>query len=153
MLIGQVWLNANPELRTHLRKTSEARAAAFYAAWRRVSAPLRGLAEFLRRVHRERQTYDALSRLGDRALSDIGLSRSEVRSVSQAIAAEPLEAGMTIADLRRARSGVFTGNEAPVAPMHRTVEQRSRGVAQPPAAPVQQDRVQQDRVQQDRAAA
>ena len=106
---------------------------------------MRSLAEILRRVHRERQTYDALSGLGDRALSDIGLSRSEIRSVSQAIAAESLEAGMTIADLRRVRSGVYTGNEAPVTPLPRIVEQRSRDVPLPAAAPVQQGPVQQDR--------
>ncbi len=149
MVIGQAWFNANPELRVHLRNTNEARAAAFYAAWRTVSAPLRSLAEVSRRVRRERQTYDALSGLGDRALNDIGLSRSEIRSVSQEIAAEHLEAGMTIADLRRVRSGVSTGNEAPVAPLPRIVEQRGRGVTQPAAVPVNQD----DRVQQDQVAA
>jgi uncharacterized protein YjiS (DUF1127 family) len=141
MVIGQVWINANPELRTHLRKTSEARAAAFYSAWRTVTAPLRSLAELLRRARLQRQTYGALSRLGDHALSDIGLSRSEIGSVSKAIAAEPLEAGMTIADLRRVRSGVSTGNETPVAPLPRIVERRSRGIPQPATAPVNQDRV------------
>ena len=146
MVIGQAWFNANPELRAHLRNTNEARAAAVYAAWRTVSAPLRNLAEILRRVHRERQTYDALSGLGDRALNDIGLSRSEIRSISQAIAAESLEVGMTIADLRRVRSGVSTGNEATVTQLPRIVEQRSRGVTQPATAPVQQGPVQQDRV-------
>ena len=140
MVIGQAWFNANPELRTHLRNTNEARAAAFYAAWRRVSAPLRGLVEYLRRVRREHQTYDALSRLGDHALSDIGLSRSEIGNVAQAVAAEPLEAGMTIADLRWAHSSESTGIEAPALPLLRAVERRSRGVPQPTAAPVQQDR-------------
>ena len=146
MVIGQAWINANPELRVHLRNTNEARAAAFYAAWRTVSAPLRDLVEVLRRVRREHQTYDALSGLGDRALNDIGLARSEIRSISHEIAAEPLEGGMTIAGLRRVRSGVSTGNETPVVPLPRIVERRSRGVPQPATAPVDQDRVQQDQV-------
>ena len=41
MVIGQIWLNANPELRGHLHKVNEERSAAFYAAWRAVTAPVR----------------------------------------------------------------------------------------------------------------
>ncbi len=47
MVIGQIWLNANPELRDHLRKANEERSAAFYATWRAVTAPVRGLIELL----------------------------------------------------------------------------------------------------------
>ena len=56
MVIGQMWINANPALRDHLRQANKQRSAAFYAAWRAVTAPLRGLVEALRRVRRERET-------------------------------------------------------------------------------------------------
>jgi uncharacterized protein YjiS (DUF1127 family) len=140
MVIDQVWFNANPEMRVHLRKANEARAAALYSAWRAVTAPLRGLAEALRRARRQHQTYGALIRLSDRTLNDIGISRSEIGSIAQAIAAEPLEAGLTIADLRRVRSSAFTGRDAPVVPLPRAVERRVRGAAQATAASAQQDR-------------
>ncbi len=68
MVIGQIWINANPELRGHLRTANEARSAAYYANWRAVTAPVRGLVEALRRVRRERETYGRLSRLNDRQL-------------------------------------------------------------------------------------
>ena len=68
MVIGQIWLNANPELRDHLRKVNEERSAAFYAAWRAVTTPVRRLIEAVRRVRRERETYGALSRLSKAAL-------------------------------------------------------------------------------------
>ena len=73
MVIGQIWINANPELRGHLRKANEERSAAYYAAWRAVTAPVRGLIEALRRARRERETYGALSRLNDRMLQDVGI--------------------------------------------------------------------------------
>jgi uncharacterized protein YjiS (DUF1127 family) len=127
MVIGQVWINANPELRGHLRKANEARSATFYAAWRAVTAPVRGLIEALRRVRRERETYGALSRLNDRQLQDIGLSRSEIGSIAQAVAAEPPEAGLTIAELRQTRRIVPAGRDAQVVPLPRADERRSRG--------------------------
>ena len=34
MVIGQIWLNANPGLRDHLRKVNEERSAVFYALTR-----------------------------------------------------------------------------------------------------------------------
>ena len=52
MVIGQIWLNANPELRDHLRRVNEERSAAFYATWRAVTAPVRGLIEAARRARR-----------------------------------------------------------------------------------------------------
>ena len=63
MVIGQIWLNANPELHNHLRKVNEERSAAYYATWRTVTAPVRGLIEALRRAYREGKTHRALSRL------------------------------------------------------------------------------------------
>ena len=104
MVIGQIWLNANPELRDHLRSVNEERSAAFYAAWRAVTAPVRGLIEAVRRFRREGATYGVLSRLNDRQLQDIGISRSEIGEVAQAVAATAPEAGLTLAELRQARS-------------------------------------------------
>ncbi len=126
MVIGQIWLNANPELRDHLRKVNEERAAAFYAAWRAVTAPVRGLIEAVRRVRRERETYGALSRLSDRHLQDIGISRSEIGSVAQAVAAEPPEAGLTIAELRQTRSFIPAGRDVQVVPLPRADQRRGR---------------------------
>ncbi len=87
MVIGQVWINANPELRDHLRKVNEERSAAFYAAWRAVTALFRGCIGAVRRFRRERETYGALSRLSDHMLKDIGISRSEIGSIAQSLAA------------------------------------------------------------------
>ncbi len=87
MVIGQIWINANPELRGHLRTANEARSAAYYANWRAVTAPFRGFIEAVRRVRRERETYGALSRLNDHMLKDVGISRSEIGSIAQSTAA------------------------------------------------------------------
>ncbi len=76
MVIGQIWINANPELRDHLRKANEARSAAFYATWRAVTAPFRRLVEAARRARGERETYRELNRLNDSQLTDIGISRT-----------------------------------------------------------------------------
>ena len=53
------WINACLEdrrirIRDHLRKVNEERWAAYYATWRAVTAPFRGLVEALRRARRER---------------------------------------------------------------------------------------------------
>ena len=121
MVIDQIWLNANPELRDHLRRVNEERAAAFYAAWRAVTAPVRGLIEAVRRVGRERETYGALSRLSDRQLRDVGLSRSEIGSVVQAIAVAPPEVGLTLAELRQTRSIVPAGRRVAVNNVWRSI--------------------------------
>ncbi len=77
MVIGQIWTNA---------------------PWRAVTAPFRGLMEALRRARRERETYRELSRFSDCMLKDIGISRSEIGSIAQAVGVA--KAGMTIAELR-----------------------------------------------------
>ncbi len=127
MVIGQIWLNANPELRDHLRKVNEERSAAFYAGWRAVTGPVRGFIEAVRRFRGERETYGALSRLSDHMLKDIGISRSEIGSVAQAVAAEPTEAGLTLAELRQTRSIVPAGRDAQVVPLPGADQRRSRG--------------------------
>jgi len=127
MVIGQIWLNANPELRDHLRKVNEERSAAFYATWRAVSAPFRGLVEAVRRVRGDGQTYDALSRLSDRQLQDIGISRSEIGEIAQAVAVERPEAGLTLAELRRTRRLAPAGRDAPVLALPGADQRRSRG--------------------------
>ena len=104
MVAHYIAQNANPELRVHLRKANEARAATFYAVWRALTAPLRRLAEAVRRAERKRATAGALSRLSDHHLADIGISRSEISGVADAIARQPLAAGLTIAELRRTES-------------------------------------------------
>ena len=126
MVIGQIWINANPELRNYLRKANEERAAAFYATWRAVTAPFRGLVETLRRVNRERETYRNLSNLDDRHLQDIGISRYEIGEIAQAVAMEPPEAGLTIAELRQTRSIVLAGRDAQVVPLPRAEQRRGR---------------------------
>ncbi len=145
MVIGQIWINANPELRDHLRKANEARSAAFYATWRAVTAPFRGLVEALRRARGERETYRELSRLNDRQLRDIGISRSEIGSVAQAVAAEPPEAGLTIAELRQTRRIALAGRDAQVVPLPRADQRRSRADSwaapqTPAAASAERDR-------------
>ncbi len=105
MHIDNTRCNANPGLHDHLRKTNEAHSAAFFATFntieRAIAATLRGFFEVLRRVYRRRKTYRELSRLSDRQLKDIGISRSEIDGVAQTLAGESPEVGLTIADMRQ----------------------------------------------------
>ena len=146
MVIGQIWINANPELRDHLRKANEERSAAFYATWRAVTAPFRELVEAVRRFRGERETYGRLSRLSNHMLKDIGISRSEIGSIAQAVAAEPPEAGLTIAELRQIRQTAPVGHDAQVAPLPHADQRRSRGGSRaapqtPAAASAERDQV------------
>ena len=111
MVIHYIWRNANPNYESQLRRANEARAAAFYAGWRRLAGALgsvfrRGV-EAWRRAARARRTEAALSALSDRHLRDIGLERGEIRSIARMVAEEP--AGATLADLRPLRSAYGTG--------------------------------------------
>ncbi len=125
MVIGQIWLNANPELRGRLRRVNEERSAAFYAIWRAATARVAGLIEAVRRARRVRETYGSLGRLNDRQLQDIGISRSEIGSIAQAVAVEPPEAGLTIAELRQTRR-IVVGRDAQVVPLPRVDQRRGR---------------------------
>ncbi len=59
------------------------------ANWRAATAPFRRFIEAVRRVRRERETYQALSRLSDHMLKDIGIHRSEIDSIAHSMAAGP----------------------------------------------------------------
>ncbi len=143
MVIGQIWLNANPGLRDHLRKVKEERSAAFYATWRAVTAPARGLIEAVRRARRARETYGPLSRLNDRQLQDIGISRSEIGEIAQAVAVAPPGVGLTIAELRQSRQTAPADPDARVVPLVRADQCRgSRAAPQPTSAfPAESGRV------------
>ncbi len=146
MVTGQTSINANPELHDHLRKAKEERSAAFYAAWRAVTALFRGFIGAVRRFRRERETYGRLSSLSDHMLKDIGISRSEIGSIVQAVAAEPPEAGLTIAELRQIRRAAPAGRDAHVVSLPHADQRRSRGGSQaapqtPAAASAERDQV------------
>jgi len=135
MVIGQIWLNANLELRDHLRDVNEERSSAFYATWRAVTTRVGGLIEAVRRARRASETYGSLSRLNDRQLQDIGISRSEIGSIAQAVAEAPPGDGLTIAELRRSRQTAPAGPDARVVPLARADPRRgSRAAAQPASA-------------------
>ena len=104
MVINYIWQSANPELRGPLRAANEARAAAYYTVWRALTAPLRALVQALDRARSAGETFRALNRLSDHQLQDIGISRSEIGSVANAVAAKQLETGVTLAELRQDES-------------------------------------------------
>lgn len=106
MAIGHIWAIANPELRGHLHRGSEARAAAFYAAYKAVAAAFGKVAERVRRAREARQTYHALAGLSDRTLKDIGISRSEILDVALGVHELPSDSHPTLAELRGVRSDV-----------------------------------------------
>lgn len=111
MVIHYIWRNANPNYESQLRRANEARAAAFYAGWRRLAGAIGGAVtrfiEAQRRAARARRTEAALSALSDRHLRDIGLERGEIQSIAQRVAERPT--GATLADLRELRSASGTG--------------------------------------------
>ena len=106
--LDHIWINANPEYRDQLRRANEARAATYYAAWRWVAGSIgnafRRLGAAASRARRARRTYRELSELSDRQLNDIGLWRSEIPFIAEAVAAESAQSGATLADLPRLRS-------------------------------------------------
>lgn len=116
-----IWLNSNPESQRQLREASETRAAAFYAAWkaavRAVADPVREVGERIRRASRVRRTYRELSALSDHHLRDIGLVRGEIAGIADTVAGASPEVGLTLAELRQARSAPSFGGESRVAPL------------------------------------
>jgi len=138
MSIAHLWLFANPELSDHLRRANEARAAAFYAAFKAVAevvaTPVRYLAERLRRARRARQAYHALDGLSDRTLRDIGLSRSEIRSIAYGIADLPDGTDVTLAELRGNDHALPDGYDVPSVP-HQVADGRRVRVAARATAP------------------
>lgn len=114
-----IWVSASPEYREQLRRANEARAAAYYAAWRAlVRAVGNGFDRFaaaLERRRRQRRTYHELSALSDRQLDDIGLRRAEIPFLARKVAAESARAEVTLADLPRIRSAP-SGGALPEAP-------------------------------------
>ena len=132
MSIGHIWMITDAGYSDHLRQANEERAAAFYAVFtalgRAIYAPFGWLVGSLRRSNARRETRRALSSLNDHQLRDIGIWRSEIDSIAQAIATQPLEVEVTLADLRQIRSG---------AAIHRLDEpqgQASRRVARRPGS-------------------
>lgn len=105
MAFHYIWLSANPELEEPLRRANEARAAAFYAAWRgavrALGVPFRRLGAAIRTARRAQRTRRELSALSDRQLEDIGLVRAEIADIARAVAEEPPEVGVTLANLRQ----------------------------------------------------
>jgi len=102
MSLGYIRFAENPENREILRRINEARAAAFYGAWRGLIDGLAdtaaAIAERIARLQRAGELRAELRRLDDRALRDIGLSRADVEAleagripeqVAEGIAAEP----------------------------------------------------------------
>ena len=120
MIPDTIWPYATPAQRDQMRTINEARAATYYAAWRALTAPLRALVRALDRTlgqaRRAGETFRALNRLSDRQLQDIGISRSEIGSVANAIAAKPLATGTTLAELRQAEIVTSPGNDVAATP-------------------------------------
>lgn len=105
-----------PEPEEIARIARAARAAFFASAFRTLgraaSVPFRRIAESRRRALRAEETYRQLSRLSDQDLNDIGLLRSEIGRVAEALAAQPREARLTITELRQ-RWASARGEESP----------------------------------------
>ena len=93
MSLHYIWMSTNPHLQNQLRRASEERSAAFYAmargvrhAFAAVSGAIFEAARWMQRRHRERVAIRQLYELDERMLKDIGLPRSEIRSVARALA-------------------------------------------------------------------
>lgn len=113
-----IWVSANPRYREHLRRANEARAAAYYAAWRGVvdfvTGGIRRLAASVNRAHRRRQTLRELSELSDHQLNDIGLSRAELPFIADSVAVAE-QTSVTLAHLRHLRSASVQSGQFPAA--------------------------------------
>lgn len=145
--LDHIWISANPEYREQLRRANEARAAAYYAAWRATVRALgnafEGLAAAVARGRRKRRTYLALQALSDRELQDIGLVRGEIEGISAAAAAVPHGVYPRVSDLRQDRLSGAGGRaqETPdLAPSGRRRRKRGPWVARPSLPAVQRAR-------------
>ncbi|MGB8622494.1 MAG: DUF1127 domain-containing protein [Paracoccaceae bacterium] len=114
MKIDYFWIHnhASSEARDIDRRRSEARAAAYYTAfrsvWRVVSAPFRRLDRELTLAAQARETRKDLYRLNDHMLRDIGITRADVECIADAASARDDRAGITHADLPAIREAAET---------------------------------------------
>lgn len=122
-----IWVSANPEYREQLRRANEARAAAYYAAWRALVRTIGNgfdrVAAALERRRRQRRTHRELSALSDRQLDDIGLRRAEIPFLARKAASARAE--ITLADLPPLRSAPRSG-ELPEARHQRPAPRAAR---------------------------
>jgi len=95
---------ADPAHRDHLDRIARLRATAFAAAARGVGARLSALvgtiAQAVRGWRRMRETRHALAALDDRALRDIGLTRSDIAPVVEAVRRAPERDPLRVVGLR-----------------------------------------------------
>ena len=97
------FLRPDPESNAQFLRARHARAAVLYGGLSVLAVPLasaiRTLLERIRQRRRRRQTILELNALGDTELKDIGLRRSDIEHVADALASRPSDAALRLADL------------------------------------------------------